>query len=305
VIKSNKKQHPYFYHLRGNFLMHHVQFEKAIVEFKKANLEWQQLGVNGFSFSHYNLGLCYEKLGQAEEAIKHYEKSYLSVHSAEALNALGHASYNMFQENNQTSYLQLAEKYYRKALEISPNYNVLVFNIGMLEIAKGHYKEASEHFNRCLELDPNFHSCTLALIKASYLNGQVDLARQVISTLDSTEQTLTDLLAIHYELGYHDKALELAGNKQDYKTPEFFHWKGYNEYALDMFEKAEKSFKKAVALGGKSAYIYFALGQTQLLLRKPLDCLQSAEAAYKLDPREDTKHLLEECRKLSQNTEEL
>ena len=37
TIQKNKVRHPYFYHLKGNFLMHHVQFQKAITEFKKAN----------------------------------------------------------------------------------------------------------------------------------------------------------------------------------------------------------------------------------------------------------------------------
>lgn len=27
---------------------------------------------NGFSFSNYNIGLCYEKLGKIDQAIKYY-----------------------------------------------------------------------------------------------------------------------------------------------------------------------------------------------------------------------------------------
>ena len=97
--------------------MHHVNFNKAIVQFKKANELFKQiLGSHGFSFSHYNIGLCHEKQGNIEEAIKAYEKSYLSVHSVEALNALGHASYSLFQANNDPKYLEVAEKYYKKAL---------------------------------------------------------------------------------------------------------------------------------------------------------------------------------------------
>jgi hypothetical protein len=30
VIDESDTTHPYLYHLKGNFLMHHVQFEKAI-----------------------------------------------------------------------------------------------------------------------------------------------------------------------------------------------------------------------------------------------------------------------------------
>lgn len=90
--------HPYLFHLNGNFLMHHVQFQKAIKEFEKANMEFHNLyKSNGFSFSNYNIGLCFEKLGKIQEAIKHYEKSIINLNSAEALNALGHAHYSQFE----------------------------------------------------------------------------------------------------------------------------------------------------------------------------------------------------------------
>ena len=60
TIQKNTVRHPYFYHLKGNFLMHHVQFQKAIAEFKKANALFKDsLGELGFSFTSYNIGLCY------------------------------------------------------------------------------------------------------------------------------------------------------------------------------------------------------------------------------------------------------
>ena len=65
VISTNKKIHPYFYHLKGNFLMHHIQFEKAINEFERSNQAFHELyKTNGFSFSNYNIGLCYQKMGK-------------------------------------------------------------------------------------------------------------------------------------------------------------------------------------------------------------------------------------------------
>lgn len=73
VIKTNTAHHPYLYHLKGNFLMHHIQFQKAITEFETANAEFHKMyKSNGFSFSNYNIGLCYEKLGKIDQAIKYY-----------------------------------------------------------------------------------------------------------------------------------------------------------------------------------------------------------------------------------------
>ena len=51
---------------------------------------------NGFSFSNYNIGLCYEKLGKIDQAIKYYEKSIINLNAAETLNALGHAYFSQF-----------------------------------------------------------------------------------------------------------------------------------------------------------------------------------------------------------------
>jgi hypothetical protein len=60
IIKTNTKSHPYLHHLNGNFLMHHIQFQKAIAEFEQANIEFYKLYKSrGFSFSNYNIGLCY------------------------------------------------------------------------------------------------------------------------------------------------------------------------------------------------------------------------------------------------------
>lgn len=53
--------------------MHHIQFQKAITEFETANAEFHKMyKSNGFSFSNYNIGLCYEKLGKIDQAIKYY-----------------------------------------------------------------------------------------------------------------------------------------------------------------------------------------------------------------------------------------
>ena len=46
---------------------------------------------------------------------------------------------------------------------------------------------------------------------------------------------MIDLVSILYELEYFDKALELFGEKDDYRSAELMTLKGYNEYALDKY----------------------------------------------------------------------
>lgn len=66
-------------------------------------------------------------------------------------------------------------------------------------------------------------------------------------------------------------------------------WKGFNEYALDKFEEASKSFSRAIFLGAKKGYVYYSLGLAQLELKYYSECIRSFENAYKLDPRPETK----------------
>ena len=63
-------------------------------------------------------------------------------------------------------------------------------------------------------------------------------------------------------------------------------WKGFNEYALDLFEKAEKSFNRAIFLGSKKAYIYYSLGLAQFSLKKYEECSRSFGTADKIESRE-------------------
>lgn len=79
---------------------------------------------------------------------------------------------------------------------------------------------------------------------------------------------MTELLAILYEMEDYKKALELLNGKDEFKSSELMEWKGFNEYALNLFEKAEKSFNRAIFLGSKKAYIYYSLGLTQLSQKK-------------------------------------
>jgi len=68
---------PYLYHLNGNLLMHHLKFDQAILEFKKASnmfkAAYQEITfIRGFRLSNYNIGLCYQKQSKFEEAVKTY-----------------------------------------------------------------------------------------------------------------------------------------------------------------------------------------------------------------------------------------
>ena len=60
------------------------------------------------------------------------------------------------------------------------------------------------------------------------MNNQIEQGKVLIDEIEKTEQTITDLLAILYELGYHKRALELVDDKEEYKSSELLKWKGYH-----------------------------------------------------------------------------
>jgi tetratricopeptide (TPR) repeat protein len=161
--------------------MHHVHFRKAIPEFQRANAEFQKLfGSNSFSLTNYNLGLCHEKLGEQEQAIKHYEKSILNLPSAEAFNALAHAHHASFQNSKNKKELEIADNYYRKALQAKPEYSIAVFNLGMLQLERGEWAAAIENFQGC---SASIRSCKYGLIKAYYGSNSSALALPIIDSL--------------------------------------------------------------------------------------------------------------------------
>ncbi len=81
-------------------------------------------------------------------------------------------------------------------------------------------------------MEQTFRSCKYGLIKAYYSNNRTQKAGDVLGSVEITEDTLTELLALLYELGDYKKAVELAGEKEDYKSSQLCVWKGFNEYSL-------------------------------------------------------------------------
>jgi tetratricopeptide (TPR) repeat protein len=86
-------------------------------------------------------------IGQAVEA---YEKVLaLNPAAAGALVNLGTIYYR------QRSF-ELAEGYYRRAVEADPQYPLAQFNLGNLYDEQGRVKEANEHYRRALALNPRY-----------------------------------------------------------------------------------------------------------------------------------------------------
>lgn len=68
------------------------------------------------------------------------------MESAETLNALGHAYFSRFEKYKNKNDLDTAETYYTKSLKVKPDYTIVLFNLGMLELERQNLKGAVEYF---------------------------------------------------------------------------------------------------------------------------------------------------------------
>lgn len=116
--------------------MHIIQFRKAIAEFQKANEGFKQLYrvPNGFSFTNYNIGICYEKINEFKNAIKYYELAVIDSNSAESLNALAHSYEELFDKEEKKEYFNKIETYYKKSLKVDENYTIALYNYGVYKL---------------------------------------------------------------------------------------------------------------------------------------------------------------------------
>lgn len=103
--------------------------------------------------------------------MKYYQKSIINLESPEALNALGHAHYSLYEIKRENKDLEVAEKYYKRAMEKNPAYTVAIFNLGVLRLETNRTKEAIAYFKSCLEQSQTLETCQIGLIKAYYLNN--------------------------------------------------------------------------------------------------------------------------------------
>lgn len=58
--------------------MHHLKFKEAILSFEQSIAMRKQVENKYFGFSLYNIGLCYQKLGEFKKSITYF-KNVLNV----------------------------------------------------------------------------------------------------------------------------------------------------------------------------------------------------------------------------------
>lgn len=120
---------------------------------------------------HYNLGIALGRLGQSEEAIKHYEEAlrlfpdYVEVH-----NNLGNLLMRMGR-------LQEATGHFEAAVKIMPDYAPGWNNLGSVQQRRGLTNEALAGFQKAVELDPDYWEAQHNLATSFWQHGRLADAR--------------------------------------------------------------------------------------------------------------------------------
>ena len=81
-------------------------------------------------------------------------------------------------------------------------------------------------------------SCKYGLIKGYYANKMVEKAEEVIDSIEKNEDYITELAALLFELQDYEKGLKIAKSRDDYRTPEAYTWRGFNEYMMNLYEES-------------------------------------------------------------------
>jgi arylsulfatase A-like enzyme/Flp pilus assembly protein TadD len=142
------------------------QYDKIISSFKKMNLREAEYDPEIWN----NLGTAYAKTGNLDEAIKAFEMGLsLDDKHPELYNNLANACYSYGLQSKDTSVYFRCFEYYKKAIELDPDYPAPYYGLGHAYRQQGNLEGAIYCWEKALEANPDFSQARLDLAIA-YLN---------------------------------------------------------------------------------------------------------------------------------------
>jgi tetratricopeptide (TPR) repeat protein len=104
---------------------------------------------NTLAILHFNLGTCYKKMGNNDDAI-------LRIQQAVAYDSTFFKAWNLLGAlYHEQGNLAMAENSYRRAIILKPDYAMSHFNLGALSWARKEYAMAEKHFQDAVTLEPH------------------------------------------------------------------------------------------------------------------------------------------------------
>jgi len=159
---------------------------------------------NGHSYEYRDLkktislsakALLLFKESKTDEAITMWEEA-IALNtgglSAESYNNLGYAYYKKAKARKNDEYYEKAEEYLKYAIQMQPKRWVAYLNLADIYLEQGDFSSAIKHYNKLLELKPDYKNASLIRKKVSKLNlehGAVSTSTVILD--DSITQTDT------------------------------------------------------------------------------------------------------------------
>ena len=262
------------------------QIDLAISSYTKATEYWPQS-----ELSYAMLGQIYSSQGDTEQAIKNLNKvvelrpDYHRPHSLLGIEltqngdfgaAINYFKKTPLQDSNSCTALgkaffakgkhELALKYYRKALELSPQDAICHFNIGNTLMATDSLMAAIETYKQGLKIEPdNFNAINNmgnALTVSGDLNAGIISYKQALTIEPNNAGVLFNLGNALSEVGNANDAI--ISYKQALKIqPDFS--KAYNNLGCVLMKQGDteasvKNFKQAIRLDPDFVDPYFNMG---------------------------------------------
>ncbi|MGH1578752.1 tetratricopeptide repeat protein [Planktotalea sp.] len=170
--------------------------------------------------------------------------------------------------------------------------DAILLSAGLLE-QMGRFELASATYKKVDRDDPAFHAAELGRAEALRKSGKADAA---IEVLENLSQTHGDLPLVHSSLGDALRQLErfedaieaydtaLASFKEEVSGQWFIYYaRGISYERLDVWEKSEADFRKALELNPEQPqvlnYLGYSLVEKQIKLDEALNMIERAVAA--------------------------
>jgi arylsulfatase A-like enzyme/Flp pilus assembly protein TadD len=142
------------------------QYDKVISTFEKMSLREVEFDPVAWN----NLGIAYAKKGNFKDAIKAYQVGLsLDNKYSELLNNMGNAYFSLGLQTRDSYVFQNCFEYYKKAIEVDPQYPVPYYGLGHAYREAGNMEGAIYCWGKALEADPDFNQAHMDLAIA-YLN---------------------------------------------------------------------------------------------------------------------------------------
>lgn len=192
------------FYSNGVSLMLTKNYAKAISSFKLAIKEEP-----AFAEAFFNIGYCYDELGQHQEAVTTFKKAIqLKPDFVEAHYNLGIAFDELKQFNDSINA-------YQRAAELKPDFFEAFFNLGVALGKEQRHQDAVEAFKQAIKVSPDDSESHLNL---GIAYGHLNLYQEALAALKQAIRINPDDPQAHYSIGIVYLSLEDRNSAlQEYK----------------------------------------------------------------------------------------